>query len=515
MVLCSCITELGFQCKNSAKDGSQLCHTHIKKCEKVVQNESIEDPEKNKLIVKHQQPLQSNQPSQSKQISQIGQKTENQQDSNKNKKLAILDIIFNENKDKIKSIIPHPFDNEKALIWVNSQPEKYKEFCSLFLKHQIHVSGQTFLENIAKLGADIISKMLDGKYAGIIACSVVGTDMTKSNIWVLLLLHEYLRPYIVALCVELTDCYDYVNNHLDHNYLIILPDDMSYSGNQMGQFFTNLYSFDNLYQSTLLSLNNDDYEDDTYISKLVDTWSGFQKDMSKSAILIKKILKLKNKRLLLKKLDYNETECDKIIKQLNYLIRKGYSSKYVPMLYTLVSKLTEDTLDKISLFKDKYFVASSKTDILIAVPFISTNARDHLIYECKEFAEGFSLNEISLKFSNVAKIIEPFDELLKKDGFEGDIPESFVSDSESNQAIYFDHKLADNMSSWPIIYDSGPIAGEDGEAISYLGSLIKNCPIYLDNYEEGRVCPRGFYKDIKYTYLGNPLSDDIMCQVFG
>ena len=445
-------------------------------------------------------------------------------------KLKILDTIYNENKDKIKNIPPHPFDTEKANLWLNSQPAPHlKEFCALFIKYQIHVSGQDFLESIAKLGADIISRMLKGKYSGIIVCLRLGSDRPyeKSNFWVLLLLYPYLKQYIVSLFGKLNECYDYIleKNHKSEKndkYLIILPDDMSYSGTQLSDTF-GTEIFNNYYLSTLISSNDDEYDLNTDYSKSVDKIIGDRNETEFNNQLIKKILKLKprNKKEFLKLANYNEKDALELINKFNNGIYKSPYDKEDQLTFKYSRELSGIIYDlskhenKVPILKERYSNVCSNTDILIAVPYISSVAKTFIIKESQECASIVSLSDLPIKFSEVTKIIVPFDEFLKIDGFEFyAIPRSFISVSTNNQAIYFDHKLAGHLSSWTLIYDFGPISDPSGSVtIKRLGSLIKNCGDQEDystdidsRYDPKQSCPRGYYKGINYTYLDKKLT---------
>jgi hypothetical protein len=84
-------------------------------------------------------------------------------------------------------------------------------------------------------------------------------------------------------------------------------------------------------------------------------------------------------------------------------------------------------------------------------------------------------------------------------------------------AIYFDHKIADAVSTFNKVYLLAPLFNCSNRQIKY--NFIENCDLsyenidnnvkFIDLEKEMEVCPSTFYKKIKYTYKNKQIDTDL------
>lgn len=134
--------------------------------------------------------------------------------------------------------------------------------------------------------------------------------------------------------------------------------------------------------------------------------------------------------------------------------------------------------------------------ILFAIPYMSNNA-------LKKIKSEFVSNKLNILMCESTEIFYIFNGGQKK-----------------LYPIYFDHKLADMVSTYQLTYSLGRDQVTKDTEFKYIPmSLIKGCELYkivdpyIDTedilYDVGKenMCPLPFYKNIKYLYKGKIIKD--------
>lgn len=160
-------------------------------------------------------------------------------------------------------------------------------------------------------------------------------------------------------------------------------------------------------------------------------------------------------------------------------------------------------------------------DIYILIPFVSNTAIDVV-------KEGFNKNNINgtLYFPNKAKyIMKPIYELMDEKKLEELF--SYYTNNGKNireYPIYFDHKVADNYSSFPLIYTYGIIPNTHNKNIIHFCkknriplkdrfyelervSILKNCRTDIEYNIQKPACPLQPYKENFKKYSNKTTSN--------
>ena len=132
-------------------------------------------------------------------------------------------------------------------------------------------------------------------------------------------------------------------------------------------------------------------------------------------------------------------------------------------------------------------------DLLFAIPYISTDAKKH-IKRSLGGKDNILFCDSTVEFKKIKK----------------------------RYAIYFDHKLADEISTYQLTYALGQDeVTNDPEFIYEPMSLIQGCELYkiVDNPSKlktddilnvvgnDKMCPSPFYKNIQYMFRGQPIDN--------
>ena len=143
----------------------------------------------------------------------------------------------------------------------------------------------------------------------------------------------------------------------------------------------------------------------------------------------------------------------------------------------------------------------TKFDIFILIPFMSNTAIDTIK---KSYTDN--LNEGSIMFLyNSIYIMKPIYELMSKEKIEklflyyGDNPKYI-----REYPIYFDHKVADSYSSFPLIYTYGVIPNDYNKQLIYECKAKKK--LFKDIYDKMERIPllKNCTKDIPYDLMTPP-----------
>jgi len=160
-----------------------------------------------------------------------------------------------------------------------------------------------------------------------------------------------------------------------------------------------------------------------------------------------------------------------------------------------------------------YRKKSVEYDLYLGVAFISE-------YAINNINSLFIDHSHKIKLFENTEIIKPFYKIMMEDPNNDEEFKNFINreckiDTSSIDftslkygcyraicSIYFDHKLADFLSTFTRILSNGSNIIDDENI-----RLINNC----EDIDVDKTCPPAFYKSIIYTYNGNILEEDNLC----
>lgn len=153
---------------------------------------------------------------------------------------------------------------------------------------------------------------------------------------------------------------------------------------------------------------------------------------------------------------------------------------------------------QIYLFLEDF--ANVKCDIFILIPFISNTAIDIINNSVKDY----NIDGTIYFLDKSLYIMKPIYELMDKEKIEKFfIYYSIVPKNTREYPIYFDHKVADNYSSFPLIYTYGIVPNSHNKAIIH-ECKTKRIPL-KDRFNELERVPILTNCDINVPYnLGTP-----------
>lgn len=331
--------------------------------------------------------------------------------SSKSQEVELLDQFWKENASKLDVKKTYPLNPAQLNQWIEEQGDECsKKFATIVKKYARHVSFAEFKNAMNRLGNAIKLTILDKKYDRVVL--VLDAPISKSNTWAALLLYPYIREYITDIVNNIYNVKDIMNTTTLQKILVIVPDDASYSGRQLGEGV---------------------------------------KDFSA---------------------------------RLNY----------------------------------------PNVDIFIAVPYMGKLAYQTYFRECKHCIVSNTTELIPTLQENLEAENYPCIPQVKWNGYLGPVFQYW----EGQIPIYFDHKLADGLSTLQKVFALGPIFTRDvGKEEQIPHSLIDSCEsTYNDpprniyeyigditsapefNEHPEKLCPPPYYKLINYTFKGVPLSQD-------
>lgn len=175
-----------------------------------------------------------------------------------------------------------------------------------------------------------------------------------------------------------------------------------------------------------------------------------------------------------------------------------------------------DTLDEIELIEKNLDI--NKFSINLIIPFISTVA-----------ATTLKSNRF-IKLPKDAKMFKTFREevdiQIHSESTIHEFEQTFQYHSNIS-AIYFDHKIADAVSTFNKVYLLAPVfnCNVTNASISFIDGCnndavipnkvkIYNMYMNIENELDGNACPPTFYKNIKYTYDGKNVEVDSIKSTF-
>lgn len=342
--------------------------------------------------------------------------------------------------------INHPLNYRRAMDWASHHCDATSiKFAESIIANTAYISFGDFIAAISRICTSFkqhyFEKSRQTKGGGTTAGSsgtkfilVIPFDMTKSNIWVSLLMWPELRDIVDDIDFDITSAYNrYVARSQVDRTVCIVCDDCAYTGNQLlGYCALDPHRVEYPDKPKEPSVNSSDW------------------------ILWDSAVRSRTKEI--------ETSLDAVSFSINLMI--PYMSTHAQ----------QNIMDRRFLMIPK--------DVQIFKLFRErVNIHDFAVGAMREFESTFQYH------SNIA-------------------------------AIYFDHKIADAISTFNKIYLLAPVFGcgnlkksicfIDGCEKRKLPDEVNIYDIYVnieDVLPRGSICPSTFYKSIKYTMNGRHVSD--------
>ena len=145
----------------------------------------------------------------------------------------LFDEFLNENRDKLDyPVKSYPINEENFARWVLNHSEPYRQAAINFRLKTRHVSFTEFKETIGKVVVDIVRYIYETNPENIIL--YIDERLTKSNFFVSLYMYSLLSNYKFNQPIKIIT---YISDIklFGETSLLILPDDATYSGQQISE----------------------------------------------------------------------------------------------------------------------------------------------------------------------------------------------------------------------------------------------------------------------------------------
>lgn len=366
-------------------------------------------------------------------------------------RLRAFNKLYEENAKHLcmPKAVNHPLNYRRAMDWASHHCDSASvKFAEAVVANTAYISFGDFMSAIGRIctsfkqhyfGTTHTSKNSSAggsapKSRPVKFVLVIPFDMTKSNIWVSLLMWPALRDFVDDIDFDITSVYNrYITNHSADRIVCIVCDDCAYTGNQLLGYCT-------------LDPHRVEYPDKPKEPSVNSPdWIAWDAAVREKARQI-------------------EAELDTARFSINLMI--PYMSTHAQQNIT-----------------DRRFLMVPKDVQIFKLFRERVNIHDFAVGAMREFESTFQYH------SNIA-------------------------------AIYFDHKIADAISTFNKVYLLAPVFGcgnlkksvcfIDGCEKRKLPDEVNIYDVYVnieDVLPRGAICPSTFYKSIKYTLNGRPISD--------
>ena len=358
----------------------------------------------------------------------------------------------------------HPIDKTRVKNWIEFQPTKVqKTLAKYIINNTTYISWKEFYENCIIIFEKLHEKVVGKTYCIFFPNKMNDSDIeNKSNYWMTLLLYDYFKnkgynlPSKIIILYKNKNNYKFTEEEYIFDYYIAI-DDCSYSGSQMFDEYMKIINIKS--QSIIILL--------PYLSNIAfKQYSDLKSDKENKVDLINSVI-ISN--------IYDEGKYPPI-KISNKIIEfcDGYDEEKIKML---------------SIWEEKGFEEMKKQQNEL---------------EKKWFEEYDKYDETELNLSN-KKDLDRF-MLLVNTYF----PSLIWSYKKDNLLCYFDHKIADYLSSFSSIYQLGIITGFKFDE-KYLNHPHNNSKIKMNSKNKlNSLMSDGKIKNVYYPFLKNCYNPQII-----
>lgn len=358
------------------------------------------------------------------------------------KRLEAFNHLWEENEKHLKmpKSVNYPINYRRGWDWASHHCDSASvKFAEAIVANTAYISFGEFMSSIAKICSSFKRYYRpSGQRKNTIIVLVVPFDMSKSNVWVSLLMWPELRDVIDDIDFDITSVYNrYIGRSESSNgkkIVCVICDDCAYTGNQLLGYCT-------------LSAHRTEYPG---------------KPQEPSSNSPEWIL---------------------------------WNQEVTAHVAGIESKLNIDSFS-----------------INLLIPYMSTHAQQNII---------------DRRFLMIPKDVQIF-KLFRERVNIHDFPQGILREFESTfqyhsniAAIYFDHKIADAISTFNKVYLMAPVfgCGNLRKSVCFIDGCMgkREIPpgmniydIYInieDAMPKGSTCPSTFYKSIKYTMNGKPINN--------
>lgn len=353
------------------------------------------------------------------------------------KRIAAFNQLWKENEKHLRmpKDVNYPINYKRGWSWASHHCDSASvKFAESIIANTAYISFGEFIASIGKI-CKSFKQFYAGRTTNTVFVLVIPFDMSKSNIWVSLLMWPELREIINDIDFDITSVYNrYIGTHpkTDKNVVCVICDDCAYTGNQLLGYCT-------------LSPHRTQY-------------SGRPDEPSAN------------------------------------------SQEWIAWNAEVTARVSE--------IEAKLDVRAFSINLMI--PYMSTYAQQNII------------DRRFLMVPKDAHIFKLFRERVNIHDFPQGVLREFESTFQYHSniaAIYFDHKIADAVSTFNKVYLLAPVFGCENlqKSVCFIdgctnsreipeGINVYDIFINVEDVLEKRACPRTFYKSIKYTMHGRPIT---------
>lgn len=363
------------------------------------------------------------------------------------KRVKAFDQLQQENKKHLQmpKAVNYPINYRRGMSWAAHHCDTASaKFAEAIVANTVYISFGEFLSAILKICASFKHFYLTGgkKPPGTKFILVVPFDMSKSNIWVSLLMWPELRDIVDDIDFDITSVYNrYIGRNnskeVKERIVCIICDDCAYTGNQLLGY-------------CMLNAHRTEYP-------------GKPKEPSSNSI--------------------------------EWI---AWDREVTAEIARIESNLS-----------------SNSFSINLLIPYMSTHAQQNIA------------DRRFLMIPKDVQIFKLFRERVNIHDFNQGALREFESTFQYHSniaAIYFDHKIADAISTFNKVYLLAPVfgCGNLRKSVCFIDGCIGKCnkkdgipdpvniyDVYInieDVLPKGDACPSTFYKSINYTINGKPVT---------
>ncbi len=147
---------------------------------------------------------------------------------------------FHKENSKNRNLEPkqiYDINHDNMFNWVQAvrasgSPDEIVDFAQSFAKNLRHVSFSEFSDALGRTSIDIAGRIQRERPDAVVL--VIDGVINKSNTWITLLVWSFLSGVVTHLTDDLADIPAAITNNPNKRVFVLQPDDMSYSGTQMG-----------------------------------------------------------------------------------------------------------------------------------------------------------------------------------------------------------------------------------------------------------------------------------------
>lgn len=356
-------------------------------------------------------------------------------------------------------ILDHSLNKERVNEYIDLFKDEFQpEIHKLFKEVIQHISWNEFKENLLTVAEETLSMIKGNDFK-----FVIPNDIYKSNYFFTAIVNEEIFIPNEKFAKEVSD-------------VLVVVDDMSYSGSQLFQLLDN-------FSNIKLNSTSGDIKL-TYMKRLAGI-DNYTRKFSKSLNPDDYILMGSNRDFYLITKD-ESIELQRTIDNVFKILPLIKGKKFVSL---------EDENIGVSMYIDSKSLSLEHKIIILGIPYISNIVYENL-QKFNKIHSGGLYSSVEVKIpKNVIKVpnLSEYDLDLDLDNFFPFVPLDDLT------GVYFDHKLASPVSTVSIILGCGIVPKDFSKSVKVekIGNLLKNCSKDYYASEEVQQFAVKYYEDFK------------------